>query len=91
MQTHDTPRPAKTPIGRLLAEQRERMRRAVTETLEAEPGQRYAWLSEHDADGDVVLAVAIRDVGTAELWISRERYEAFDLMQVLRAAEAPAA
>lgn len=68
-------------------EQRERMRAAVIEALDRDRGISRAWLSELDQDGDYIVAIAIRGVGTAELWIARERYDAAALLATIIDAE----
>jgi hypothetical protein len=61
---------------------RERRHRAVLAMLEADSELRYAWRTE--AEGDhVVLSIAIRDLGTAELTIATESHDAFKLTELI--------
>jgi hypothetical protein len=43
---------------------------------------RYAWLSA-DAGDHVIVAVAIRGIGSAEFRVARERYDPFKLLEFI--------
>ena len=43
----------------------------------------YSWRTDDEDPEFVVLALAIRDVGTCELSIPHERYDAFELIEIL--------
>lgn len=62
----------------------EARRQRVLALLERDPGARLA-LVEGDSDqaGYIVLSVAIRGVGTADLLVSRERYDALKILELL--------
>lgn len=46
--------------------------------------RKYYWKTFDDAHPDyVILVFAIRDVGTGEIYISREKYDPFLLMEIL--------
>lgn len=60
-------------------------RRRVLELLDAAPAStRYAYLTDDSADEHyVIIALAIRDVGSCELWIDRDRYDGFELLELI--------
>lgn len=58
-------------------------RRIVLGMLQADPTARYAWTCLDRDSGPVVLVVAIRDVGTCELSVPRERFDALALPQLI--------
>jgi hypothetical protein len=68
----------------------EQRRQHVLKALEHDRGLRFAWYSDGrpDACGNVLLAVAIRGVGSCELAIDADRYDSFTLLQVLAASGA---
>ncbi len=72
---------------------RERRRQAVLDMLAGNPALRYAWLVEPESElddgtsSDVIVALAIRDVGSCELTIERERYEPFRLLELIAAGD----
>jgi len=77
------PERARRAVERIEAE-RERRRQDVLALLAATPEIGHAWLTDDKGDADyVILAVAIRDVGTAELTIARDRYDGFKLLRLL--------
>lgn len=52
--------------------------------LAERPGVRYAVLTDTETDPEaVILALAIRGVGTCELRIPREKYDAFLLLDLI--------
>ena len=55
---------------------REQRRAKVLATMEKAPeSERYFWVTDYKADsGHVILTVGVRDVGTCELSIDREKY-----------------
>jgi hypothetical protein len=63
----------------------ERRRASVLAMLDKQSeSTRYAWLTDARADPEhVIVALAIRDVGTCELSIPRERYDGFELLKVI--------
>lgn len=71
-------------------ERLEGRRQVVLELLAAAPETaRYAFRAFDGVHPDfIVVAVAIRGVGTAELSIERERYDAVALIELLQRAEA---
>ncbi len=72
-----------------VAERRDKERRKRLEPvlkMMAEDDQRrkYYWITDDKAHDDFVMLVfAIRDVGTGELSIPREKYDPFLLMEIL--------
>lgn len=57
---------------------------AVMDRLAAEPALMYAWETHVDVAPDhVIVTVAMREAGACELSISRERYDAFVLLQLI--------
>lgn len=77
--------------GELLAEvlaeraaaQRERMRAAVLAELDRCPTVPRAWLAEHDDEGDVIVAFAIRGLGTAFLWVDGDRFDGIRMLELI--------
>ena len=66
------PTPADVRIGKMAAK------------LASDPGLRYAVETHTDADPDaVILTVAIRGKGACELRISKSRYDAFALLELI--------
>jgi hypothetical protein len=62
-------------VERIEAE-RERRRQKVLAILNADPSLRYAWAIHEEGSPDfVIVAVAIRDTGTAELSIERGKFD----------------
>lgn len=63
---------------------REERRRQVLAMLERDPGIRYGWLTDDKCHREhVIVALAIRDIGTCELSIERPRYDAFKLLEII--------
>ena len=58
-------------------------RRFVLERLQADPSLRVAWLCEDDGADPVILTIAIRDKGTAELAIPRAKFNALALPMLI--------
>jgi hypothetical protein len=56
----------------------------VESMLTANPHIRYALISDAESDeNDVLLMLAIRDLGTCELAISKKEYDAFKVLRVI--------
>ena len=54
--------------------------------LEANPEIRHAWLTDDQGHPEyVIVAFAIRHVGTSELSIPREKYDGFKLLEIIDA------
>ncbi len=72
---------------------RERRRQAVLDMLAGNSALRYAWLVEPEPaldngeNGAVIVALAIRGVGSCELSIERERYDPFRLLELIAAGD----
>ena len=68
--------------------QKDLRREAVLKMLaEDDRPRKCYWLTDDKADSDhVILALAIRDVGTCELSISKDRYDGFKLLDILEGA-----
>lgn len=81
-------RTAQAERAKRTAENRDRRRASVLEMLERKPALRYGWLTEPGPFGDVVVALAIRGVGTCELTIPKKRYDAGKLLELIAASEA---
>ena len=63
---------------------RELRRQRVLAKLKAEPDKQRVAIFDPDFDRDFVLCtLAIRDVGTCELRIPRDRYDPFDIMAAM--------
>lgn len=59
-------------------------RQKVLAMLEERPGSKYAVVTDTDNDPEaVILALAIRDMGTVELRIPREKYDPFLLLDLI--------
>ena len=64
------------------AAREERRQRLLQMMAEDDQPKKYYWITDIKADPDwVILALAIRDVGTCELLIPRERYDPFLLLE----------
>jgi hypothetical protein len=69
----------------LAAERRRATVRAMM--ARAPDSRRYFWFVDAEAEVEhVIVALAIRDVGTCELSIPRERYDGFKLIEILDGA-----
>lgn len=90
--------PAETAISdptgvRRIANRRSDARRAklLAMMAEAPESRTHFYLTDDKADPDfVILALAIRHVGTCELSIPRERYDAFGLISTIEGAQSSA-
>ena len=71
--------------------EREDRRRRVLEILADTSSEvRYAYLTDDKSHPDyVILALAIRDVGTCEMRIRKDRYDPFLLMEMLETEQLP--
>ena len=70
----------------------EARRQRVVEILAANPGFRYAVVTDSKADpGVVVVHIGIRDVGSGEIVIAAGRYDGLELLKSLEAQAAQAA
>jgi hypothetical protein len=56
----------------------------VLAMLESRPVNQYAFIVEDAASDPVIVAVAIRGVGTCELLIPRDRYDPFKVMELIK-------
>lgn len=66
---------------------RERRLERVLKMLEENPGIRRAFLTDSESDPDhVVLTLAIRNVGTCELLIPRDKFDGFAVLEVIEKA-----
>jgi hypothetical protein len=64
----------------------------VLAILEANPGFKYALVTDSDADpGGVVVHIGIRDVGFGGIVIAKARYDGLELLKSLEAQVAQAA
>jgi len=61
----------------------EARRRRVVAMLDKQPGNRYAVVVDNPETDPVILALAIRDKGTCELRIPREKYDPFLLLDLI--------
>jgi hypothetical protein len=69
----------------------EQRRQAVVEMLARSPAEtKCCWLADDGDSEFVILSLAIRDVGTCELSIPRDRYDGFKLLELLEGSNAPA-
>ena len=67
----------------------EARRQRVVEILAANPGFRYAVVTDTNADpGVVVVRIGIRDVGSGEIVIVQARYDGLELLKSLEAQDA---
>ena len=67
----------------------ESRRKAVVDMLNhATPETRFCWCTDDSEADFIVLALAIRDVGTCELSIPREKYDGFKLLEIIGRADA---
>lgn len=69
----------------IIAELRREERRVrVLQMLEEKPEIKRAFLTDTEADPDsVIIAFAIRDVGTCELLIPQSKYDPFAVLDVI--------
>jgi hypothetical protein len=59
-------------------------RRRVLSMLEKSPRLRYALVSDTEAEGDdVILTLAIRELGTCELAIPKAKYDALKVLRMI--------
>ena len=62
----------------------ETRRQRVLAALDAKPGITRALVTDDEAEPDfVIITVAIRDVGTADIRVPRESYDPFRLLELL--------
>jgi hypothetical protein len=66
---------------------REQRLQHVKAALDLNPGLRFSWFSDGrpDASGNVIVAVAIRDIGACEVAIDAARYDPFTLLEIIAA------
>ena len=65
-------------------ERQKRLEPVLKMMAEDDQRRKYYWLTDDKAHPDfVILVFAIRDVGTGELSIPREKYDPFLLMEIL--------
>ena len=65
--------------------QREARRQKVIAMLEAEPDSKRAIYTDIDSDpNNVILAVAIRHVATCEMLISKDKYDPWRLLELIK-------
>jgi hypothetical protein len=77
-------------VTRRAMERIERRRAALLARLEANPDTPRVWLTDDKGDREyVILAIAIRDVGTCELSIPRDRYDPFKVLEIIGGVDAP--
>jgi hypothetical protein len=70
--------------GAVVSRQEDRSMRVQRILDQAPESVRYAYLTDDTAYPDfVVLVMAIRGVGTCELSIPREQYDAFKLLEII--------
>ena len=68
----------------ILETQRERRRQKVLKMLADNPSIQRAFVTDTEADPDnVIIAFAIRDVGTCELLIPHCKYDPFAVLEVI--------
>ena len=73
-----------------LLEREDRRQRVLEMLADAPPEASYAYLTDDKSDPEhVILALAIRGVGTCELSIPRDRYDPFLLMEMLDKEQLP--
>lgn len=64
---------------------REQRRERVLQMLEDNPAIKRAFVTDCEADPDhVILALAIRHVGSCEMTIPRPKYDAFAVLEVIK-------
>ncbi len=65
-------------------ERQKRLEPVLKMMAEDDQRRKYYWLTDDKAHADfIILVFAIRDVGTGELSIPREKYDPFLLMEIL--------
>jgi len=73
-----------------LLEREDRRQRVLEMLADAPPEASYAYLTDDKSHPEyVILALAIRGVGTCELSIPRDRYDPFLLMEMLEKEQLP--
>ena len=73
-----------------LLDRENRRQRVLKMLADAPPAVHYAYLTDDKSHPEyVILALAIRGVGTCELSIPRDRYDPFLLMEMLEKEQLP--
>ena len=76
--------PSEAPNTAAALQREARRWKVLQKMARGDQARKYHWITDDKAHRDfVILVFAIRDVGTGEIWIPREKYDPFLLMEIL--------